>query len=100
MVEAERQWASAAEFSEDLVEADAGPHRDRLGSSPLGGAPWRYHGARTDEAFEVRCVGVEWAELCHGSPGHGDHRAFTGLGDPHRLGETRPELADADRSAR
>ena len=92
--------ASAAELSKDLVDANAGPHRDGLGRAPFTGAARRDDGAGSDEAFEVGCVGVERAELGHGTSADRHHGAFAGLGDPHRLGEAGPQFPDADRSCR
>ena len=56
--------------------------------------------AGADEAFEVGRVGVERAELRHGSSADRHHGAFAGLRDPHRLGEAGPQFPDADRSCR
>ena len=100
VVVAERQWASAAELSQDLVEADACPHRHRLRGAPLAGATRWDHGTRADEAFEVGGVRVERSELCDRSSTDGDHRALSGFGDPHGFGESRPQFSDSDRSAR
>jgi hypothetical protein len=92
--------ASAAELPEDLVEADAGPHGDRLGRTPLARAARRDHRAGADETFEVGSVGVEWPQLGHWTCANGDHGALAGLGGAHRVGEAGTELSDPNRSVR
>ena len=90
--------ASAAELSQDLVEADAGPDRDRFGRSPVAGAARRDHGARTDQALEVGCIGIQGSELRDRPSTDGHHGALSGLGAADRVGEAGSEFSDPCRS--
>ena len=87
--------ASAAELSQGLVDADAGPDGDGIGRAPFAGPAGRDHGAGADEAFEIRSVGVEGAELGDGSTRRRHHRAVAGPGPTDGFGEPGAQFPDS-----
>ena len=85
-----RPSPSAPQLDEDAVDADAGPHGDRLGRTPRSTASRWQHGAGGDQPIEVGRLVVERAELRRGPPGHRDDDALTRRRPAARRPRDRP----------
>ena len=87
---------SAAQLTEDLIDADAGPHRDRSWRPPLRCAARRNHRSGADQSGEVGRVRVERSDLRDRMPTGGDDGSFACRRAAHDRSQLAAQLANAE----
>ena len=91
---------SAAQLTEDLIDADAGPHRDRSWRPPLRCAARRNHRSGADQSGEVGRVRVERSDLRNWMPAGGDDGSFSCRRAAHDRSQLAAQLANAECSCK
>ena len=91
---------SAAQLTEDLIDADAGPHGDRSWRPPLRSAARRNHRSGADQSGEVGRVRVERSDLRDRMPAGGDDGSFACRRAAHDRSQLAAQLANAECSCK
>ena len=91
---------SAAQLTEDLIDADAGPHGDRSWRPPLRCAARRNHRSGADQSGEVGRVRVKRSDLRDRMPAGGDDGSFACRRAAHDRSQLAAQLANAECSCK